>query len=109
MRGAYHVLQEWLVIGASRPPQPRIAQGSDLVIARDRHGNAMAAIRRARGEGPRATHCAGFLLDEVRRLYADRADYETLCAAAVEARGATGVILTDDADAVLVAARNEWS
>jgi hypothetical protein len=102
------VLQEWLAIRASRPPQPRIAQGSDLAIARDRHGNAMAAIRRARVEVPRATLCGEFPLDEVRRLYADRADCETPCAAAIEARGATGVIRTDDADAVLVAARNEW-
>jgi hypothetical protein len=122
VRGAYHALQEWLTTGALPPSQPRIAQGPDLAIARDHHGNALGGIRWPHVEAPLATHrgespngqidllgsSIPFPLDEVRRLYADRADYETRCAAAVEALVATGVILSDDADTVLVAARNEW-
>jgi Alpha/beta hydrolase domain len=122
VRGAYHALQGWLATGVSPPSQPRIVKGPDRVIARDHLGNALGGIRWPHVEVPLATHrgesprgqidllgsSIPFSSDEVRRLYAGRSDYHTRCAAAVEALVATGVILPDDAEAVLVAARNEW-
>lgn len=122
VRGAYRALQRWLTTGAPPPSQPRIAQRPDLAIARDHHGNAVGGIRWPHLEVPLATHrgespdgqidllgsSTRFPPGEVRRLYPDRADYEKRCVAAVETLVATGVILSDDAEAVLQAARNEW-
>jgi hypothetical protein len=84
--------------------------------------SALGGIRRPPVEEPLATHrgespngqidlldsSIPFTLDELRRLYADRADYETRCVGAPEALVATGVILSDDAEAVLAQARNAW-
>jgi hypothetical protein len=121
-RSAFHQLQEWLLTGSPPSSQPRIAQGPDGRVQRDAHGNALGGIRWPHLEAPMATHrgespvgridlmgsSVPFPEDDVRRLYADRADYDARCAAAVESLVATGVVLSDDAEGVLAAARDEW-
>ena len=121
MKAALHALTQWIAQGTAPPSAPRlqlVGQGGAARLLRDVQGRAMGGVRFAAYEVPMAVNVgatagpprlAGYHLDfgaeEMTRRYGSSARYVNLVSAAVQVNLAQGFLLPQDAEQVLVQAR----
>ncbi len=122
-RGAFHALRRWLDVGEPPPHQPRLLkQGTPPRFRRDEHGNAIDGIQWPDLVAPLATHAAEhidgdgtnllrgtslpFTGEKISELYRDQSTWFAKYRAAAEQLTLAGVILPDDAEALVAAAES---
>ena len=117
VRAAYHSLHHWIEGGSPPQHQPRLVkQGDPARLPRDEHGNAIGGIRWPDLEAPLGTHVAEhfgdglntlvgqstpFGAEKLRALYPDHAEWFKIYEKALDTLVETGVVLPDDAAAML--------
>jgi hypothetical protein len=114
-------LTAWIIADRPPPSQPPLRYDAQGNLVRDRYGNALGGVRLPdeavptaasgrdnSGEGRCSTwagHSIPFSADVLRNLYATHADYVNAVTRAAAASVAAGVMLPDDAQEAINAAR----